>query len=344
MKYHCLAWLACPDCGGDLRFTDLPKYPHEGKDLQEGTLACAGCGRTFELIDGIPQLYPKGRAESGVTRTQQSFAWEWLRYPGSLEEDPEVFLEETQVPRADWAGKVVLDAGCGMGRYTAVALGLGAEAVAFDLSASITRLIGLAKKQPKLHLVQGDLHRPPFKKGVFDIVYSQGVLHHTSDTRKAFDAVAPLVREGGRLSVWLYGRPGSWESFSTNPLKSTRSWLKRVLPLVWLLVWVRLVFSDFVRVFTVVLPMNLLYALCFPLAWLGAVPLFKYLTFSVHRDRRVRLIENFDWLAPPFQFKHTKEELRAWFSAAGIEVESQLPHGVVPKVGMLGRKPLRRRS
>lgn len=338
MRTTLLPLLACPDCAGEIRFAALDSHPRPDAWLESGTLSCAHCRREFPIENGIPRLYPKHALEARVKRTQKSFAWEWLRYPGSLPEDKPIFLEETQIPEGEFAGKLTLDAGCGMGRYSRVARALGAKVVSFDLSESITRLIPLAAEDPDLHLVQGDLLCPPFKPGVFELIYSQGVLHHTSSTEDAFLRAAPLAKKGALVSVWVYGRPGSWRSFSTNPLKTTRERLKTVLPLVWLVVWARMLLSDAVRVVTTRLPVSLLYALCYPITALGAVPLVKYLTFSVHPDFRVRLIENFDWLAPPFQYKHTKEELREWYRHAGFEILKQLPHGVVPKVGVLGRK------
>jgi hypothetical protein len=58
----------------------------------------------------------------------------------------------------------------------------------------------------------------------------------------------------------------------------------------------------------------------------------------VHNNWRVRLLENFDWLAPPFQYHHTKEEMLAWCAKDGIAVERMLQHGFIPKVGMRGVK------
>ncbi|HVE13418.1 MAG TPA: hypothetical protein VNI01_08505, partial [Elusimicrobiota bacterium] len=108
---------------------------------------------------------------------------------------------------------------------------------------------------------------------------------------------------------------------------------------VWLLVWLRRLLSDGLRLVTTRLPVPVLYyALCWPLAFLGMFPVVKYLTFSVHPKFKVRWIENFDWLAPPYQSKHTKEELAEWFREGGVELLSRLAHGVVPKVGALGRK------
>ncbi|MFH2202521.1 MAG: methyltransferase domain-containing protein [Elusimicrobiota bacterium] len=338
MKLHLLPVLACPACEGDIAYESLERQPRDGEEIESGMLKCVRCAQEYPIIDGIPRLFPAEELDARVRKTRESFGWEWLRYPGSRPEDRDLFLEETQLGADQWRDRFVLDAGCGMGRYTKVALSLGAEVLSFDLSDSILRLIPEARKNPRLHLVQGNLLAPPFKPGRFDTIYSQGVIHHTADTRGAFDEISRLVKRDGHLSVWVYGTPGSYRSFSTNPLRSGRRWLGRVLPLVWLAVWARQLLSDAVRAVTTRMPVRLLYALCYPLTLLGAVPVVKYLTFSVEPDFGVRLTENFDWLAPPFQTKHTKEEVRGWFESAGYEVLRHLPHGVVPKIGILGIK------
>lgn len=307
----------------------------------EGRLACAGCGREYPVSAGVPRLVAGEARDPKVVKTRDSFAWEWSRYPGALPEDQRVFLEEIQLQASDFKGKLVLDAGCGMGRYSCVVLSLGAEVVALDISESLLRLAGRAASEPRLHVVQGDLLKPPFKKGIFDIALSQGVLHHTADTHAAFREVAALVKPGGLLSVWLYGKAGRYRDFATNPLREERGWLARHRALAWVLVASRHWVSDCLRLVTTRMPMRLTYALCWPLALLGAVPGLKYLSFSVHRDFMVRVIENFDWISPPFQFHHTKEELAAWFEEAGFQVLKTLPHGLVPKPGILGRRSAR---
>lgn len=338
MKTTLLQWLRAPCCGAPLKFKTLTEFPRTDEiDVQGGELVCTTCKRAYPIIGGVPRLL-SGAQGAKVEKTRDSFSWEWARYPGALPEDESVFLEETQLSRSLFAGKLVLDAGCGMGRYARVALSLGAEVIALDLSESLRRLAAVAPEHPKLHVVQGDLLNPPFKKAIFDVVYSQGVLHHTSDTRKAFDAVAPLVKPGGYLSVWLYGKAGRFEDFATNPLRPGREWIAKRRRLAWAIVGTRHVISDFIRFFTTRLPAPIVYALCFPLAALGLVPGVKYLTFSVHRDFMVRVIENFDWISPPYQYHHTKEELSGWFEAAGFAVLKVLPHGLIPKPGVLGRK------
>ncbi len=306
--------------------------------METGALGCTRCRLEYPIRGGIPRLRPPEDVPADAAKTRESFGFEWLRYPGSRPIDHPTFLEETMIPAETFAGKLVLDAGCGMGRYSAVALGLGAEVVAVDMSDSLIRVAEVARSYPKLHPVEGDLLRPPFKKGVFDLAYSQGVLHHTSDTRAAFRAVAALDNPGGLMSVRLNGRAGRFADFATNPIREGRGRIVEHRRLAWWIVLLRHVFSDFVRVFTTRLPVPVAYALCYPLTVLGAVPGLKYLTFSVDPDFQARLIENFDWVSPPYQWHHTKEELARWYDEEGFTVLKILPHGLVPKPGALGKK------
>jgi len=338
MRLSLLPLLACPVCGGGLKFSSLESFPRHEEPVEFGTLACTSCRLEYPVSEGIPRLRRPEELPARVDKTRRSFGWEWLRYPGSRPGDKDVFLEETMIPPEEFAGKLVCDAGCGMGRYSAVALSLGAEVVAVDMSESLIRVAEAARTNPKLHPVEGDLLHPPLKKEIFDAVYSQGVLHHTADTRAAFKAAAALVKPRGFLSVWLYGKAGRFEDFSTNPIRPGREWIVRRRRLAWCIVLIRHLVSDFLRVFTTRLPIVATYAICYPLTVLGAVPGLKYLTFSLDPDFQARLIENFDWLSPPHQWHHTKEELGRWYAEEGFEILKILAHGLVPKPGALGRK------
>src|SRR5262249_1609381 len=51
---------------------------------------------------------------------------------------------------------------------------------------------------------QMNLFRPGLRDGFFDVVISNGVLHHTSDCRGAFRRISRLARPGGHVGVGLY--------------------------------------------------------------------------------------------------------------------------------------------
>lgn len=364
MKQELLDILACPDCLSPLQLSIFKENTEHPKEILEGALLCKNCSSAVPIIESIPRFVPnildfypdfskqypqlaqdfqkRSQKDHEFRKihadTQERFGFEWLNYPGSLPEDREIFLNETQLSSEEWRGKKVLDAGCGMGRYSRIAYELGATVICLDLSPALNRLKDLAFSSPRLHLIQGNLMSPPLREKSFDILYSIGVLHHTPSAKETFKKLARLVRQGGFLSVWVYGTAGKFKHFRTNPLRADRQGLKKYIFLVWLIVMLREALSNTLRLFTVRIPHKVLYLLCYPLALLGKVPFLKYLTFSVHPNWRVRLQENFDWLSPPYQSHHTKEELLSWFEENGFEVLKVLPHGFVPKPGILGRK------
>ncbi|MEO9038249.1 MAG: class I SAM-dependent methyltransferase [Gemmatimonadaceae bacterium] len=118
-------------------------------------------------------------------------------------------LLETCLPREFFRGKVLLDAGCGNGKLTQQITTLGAETVGIDFSDSVVQAHA-RRSSPNVHYVRGDLQRPPFAAGAFDVVVSNGVLHHTPNTERAFQAVATCVRDGGAFYMWLYSKPESF--------------------------------------------------------------------------------------------------------------------------------------
>lgn len=224
MKYRLLDWLACPACGGTAleveatrtesrpvssAFLDGPGGAPQGvdavtreeTDVITGAIHCADCAAVYAIREGIPRMLPEG-AEEGPTSAHRftTFdsaqpAWEqtFLDYAAPLE-------------AGDFLGKTVLDAGCGYGRHAYFAARYGAEVIALDSSAdAVASCAANTGDCGRVHVVQGDLLRPPLRESGFDVVYCFGVLHHLEDADAAMVALGERVRSGGRLALWVYG-------------------------------------------------------------------------------------------------------------------------------------------
>ena len=188
MNAKLLAIVRCPRCRGILDLSG---------DGDTATLRCRNCPATYPVTRGIPRFAGEGYVAS--------FGRQWNRYDVARdEEDEAVFRVKTGVDPRDLKGKLVLDAGCGGGRYAVLAGRHGAKVVGVDLSAAVEKAAALCAELPDVAIVQADLLELPLAEAVFDLAFSIGVLHHSPDPRRAFPQVAARVKPGGRLAVWLY--------------------------------------------------------------------------------------------------------------------------------------------
>ena len=185
MTPQLLALIRCPQCReGNLKVVGGAS----------GELICQRCATSVAVVDGVPRL--AGMSESYAS----SFGRQWNRYDVARPaEDEATFRIKTGVPASDLAGRLVLDAGCGGGRYARLLGQHGAQVVGVDLSAAVAKASSLCASFPDVLILQGDLLDLPLVESAFDLVYSIGVLHHTPDPRRAFGEIARRVKPGGAL-------------------------------------------------------------------------------------------------------------------------------------------------
>ena len=149
------------------------------------------------------------------TATSSAFGTQWR----ILGEPSNVFRAEFEsylapLPLSDLRGRVVLDAGCGMGKFSMAAADAGARAVvAVDLSEAVDVAFDNLRDRPNVHVVQGNIERLPLRRAAFDFVFSIGVLHHMPEPARGFAALVPFVAVDGRLFAWVYAREGN-EAFA----------------------------------------------------------------------------------------------------------------------------------
>lgn len=201
-----LHYLRCPACGGDLHVVASRVRAGE---VEEGTLTCAACAVRYPVTRGVPRLL-RDTADALNVRTVRRFEWQWRRFNhAQLELAPrlrELFLDWVRpLTREDFRGKVVLDAGCGMGRWTMQAAGMRAhDVVAVDLGGSVDIAYANTAHLDNVHVVQADIMELPLQP-VFDVVMCIGVLHHMPDPAAGFRSLSALLAPGGTISAWVYG-------------------------------------------------------------------------------------------------------------------------------------------
>jgi len=295
VRPRALDFLVCPHCHEALT---LEVRSAKGVEVLEGTLACAACDRRYPIVRGVPRFVGTGAYASSFGRQWNWFRTVQLDSANGTRQSENALMTVTGWTEHEYAGRLVLDAGVGAGRFAEVVAKKGGEVVGVDLTTAVDAAYQNLGEHPLVHLVQADIFSLPFRSDTFDLAYSIGVLHHTPDTAAAFQRVAATVKKGGGFSVYLYAVYGSWYRGSDI--------LRRLL--------------------TTRLPPSLmlaLSALAIPAYYVYRLPLFGKLfqhvaPISMHRDWRWRWLDTFDWYTPTYQWKHGYPEVYRWFRANGF--------------------------
>jgi ubiquinone/menaquinone biosynthesis C-methylase UbiE len=105
-------------------------------------------------------------------------------------------------------GRDVLDVGSGQGIDVYEYASCGARAVGLDLTPRHVELsrLHLVASGLMATLVEGDAEAMPFPDKSFDLVSSNGVLHHTPNIQEAFAECLRVLRPSGTFTVILYNR------------------------------------------------------------------------------------------------------------------------------------------
>ena len=201
--------------------------PADGSDIAvrgQGDFVAVSTGRRIDVVDGIPNFFVPADFAPGsdlkdVTETVRAFYEEtpFPNYDGfdsreSLAQKARrgVFasLLDDQLPQ----GALVLEAGCGTGQLSNF-LGMSwtRHVFAGDLCLNSLRLAkGFADRYAvhNVAFLQMNLFRPPFRDEAFDVVISNGVLHHTGDCEGAFRSILAKLKPGGHILIGLYNAYG----------------------------------------------------------------------------------------------------------------------------------------
>ena len=207
MKDSLLAYVVCPACQAEL---DLTVLSRDAQEIVDGAPPCRGCGRRYAIVRAVPRLLA-GHLAADKQKTADAFSWQWQHFTEMHDRYEEQFLDWIHpIPPAFFEKKVVLDAGCGIGRHAYFAARYGAkDVIAMDLSGAVETAFRNIGGLPNAHVIQADILSPPFRRapteGQFDFIYSIGVLHHLPDPETGFQSLVLCLRSGGTIFGWVYG-------------------------------------------------------------------------------------------------------------------------------------------
>jgi len=305
-----LETLRCPRCAQPLGLCETTRDKGE---VLEGTLHCPSCGAKNPIVNGIPRFVPTENYAS-------SFGFEWERF-AEVQTDRlhgnrlshERFYRELGCLPDDLRGLRVLEAGCGGGRFSEIALDAGAEVFAVDLSSAVDKSRAIRMGHPRLHLIQASILDMPLARESFDLVFCFGVLQHTPDPAETFRSLVPFVKPRGRLAVDIY---------AAHP-KQSLHWKYLVRPVTKRLPRERLL-DVIERAAPVLVPVSRRLRRIPRLgkALSRLVPIFVHDGFmgrvSPEEEVRWAILETFDALTPAYDRPRSRHTLLRWFRDAGF--------------------------
>lgn len=307
----------------------------DGDEVLTGRLVAPDAA--YAIRDAIPRFTE--RQDDRQRQTADTFGFKWTKRDSFGSEgmrselhrwllDRYGFTDATEMRAFFGACGRTLDAGCGAGFATSAWMNEewtdgDAEWIGLDISEAIDVARELLGAFPRTQFVQGDVSAPPFRPESFDAIFSEGVLHHTPSAERTFEALVPLLRQGGELMIYVYRRKAPLRELADDYVRAR---LRELPPAE---AW------EAMRPLT-----RLAQALAEASVEIDVPEDVDLLGISAGRHDVQRLVYwhfaklfwnqnltfeenlhvNFDWYAPQYAHRHTEAEVRGWFASAGLEI------------------------
>lgn len=225
--------------------------------------------------------------------------------------------------------KIILDAGCGAG-FSALAFFSDHLKDHDYLGVDISDAVEIAKTRFKEVGCPGDflkrslLDLDDIPAASIDIIFSEGVLHHTDNTEQAVRYLATKLKSGGRFLFYVYAKKAVIREFTDDhireqirPLSDEEAW-KALEPLTKLGIALGELGVE------LEVPEDIPY-LGIKKGRLDLQRFFYWNICKLYYRPEFTLEEmthiNFDWFRPLNCHRHTPEEVKGWCETAGLSIE-----------------------
>ena len=296
-------------------------------------------GHMITTVAGIPRSAEFVSAAQEQTR--ETFGFKWAKrdtFEGSVADHMRNWLVQKygDVPHAPWFFKdhgpnpIILDAGCGAALSGIALFGPVMDRIHY-FGVDVSTAVDVAKKRFEERgwqagFIQSDLNQIPLKERSVDIVFSEGVLHHTDDTFKALEAVTKHVKHGGRVIFYVYRKKGPVREYTDDYIRDKlqnmtpeEGW-KAMEPLSEL----GKILGDLNIEIDI---KNKIDLLDIPAGKINLQRFFYWHVLKAFYRPEMTLDEmnhiNFDWYAPKNARRHTVEEVREWCKTLNLDIEHE---------------------
>ena len=206
-----LDFLACPKCSAESSFDIANHNDEKVEEVLFGVLICRTCAAEFKIQNGIPRFV---KLEEDYCH---NFGFQWKKWrklqidrlSGHTISSDRFFRDSTWHPDS-LKGKLILDAGCGAGRFADIVAAHGATVIAVDLSDAVEACQKTTSiYDGQVHCLQASITNLPIRAEIFDAIYCMGVIQHTPEPEIVIRTLPRYLKPGGKLAYNFY-EEGIW--------------------------------------------------------------------------------------------------------------------------------------
>jgi ubiquinone/menaquinone biosynthesis C-methylase UbiE/uncharacterized protein YbaR (Trm112 family) len=295
--------------------------------------------RYKKILPPIGQVARDAHDRSESKQVKDVFSAKWLSKDnmGVADSSPyKRFMRQWMLRKYGWSSesafsdelqtrKMMLDAGAGLGRevINMAKASPSSTVVGIEFSDCAISALKNISALSNACLIQGDILRMPFENESFDFILSEGVLHHTPNTREAFENCCRVLKRGGEFAFYVYRKKGPIREFTDDYLREVMQEVQpadkwriseQLTKLGKMLSEIRAVVeipSDIPELGIRKVRTNvhaLVYQNFLKCFWNDELPFEE------------NVIVNFDWFAPEHAHRHTEVEIRSWCEENHMEI------------------------
>jgi len=297
-------------------------------------------GQSFVQSQGLPRI--QAILSEAQEQTKETFRFKWKKRDTY---DSETFLDHHKswmlerygnLESANWIfehgdNPLIIDAGCGSAVSALELFGSLLPRIRY-LGIDISSAIDVAAKRftergLQAAFMQANISDLPFPTNSVDIIFSEGVLHHTNSPKGALISLARLLKKGGRFMFYVYRRKGPVREFTDDYIRDQLQ--ARTPQQAWeamkSLTKLGIVLGELDIEIDIPQPIELI---DIPAGRINIQRLFYWHVAKTFYRSDCSFEEmnhiNYDWYAPANAARQTPEEVRGWCAECGLSIEREV--------------------
>lgn len=288
----------------------------------------------YQIIDEIPNFIPHVN-DPIQEQVQKSFGDKWTKSDFGQDDNffdskiKYLYLEMMGLTEKDlslFKNKTVLDVGIGSGSSARMWAENAKEFHGIDISKAVYRAKNALKSSGKEAILsQADLNALPYPDNSFDVIVSNGVFHHTPDTKIALKNSIKKLKVGGSCLFYIYKKKAPLREFADDYIRNKVSDLSHDSAMKAMEPITNFAKSLHKQSIKIQVPNDVeilgikkgeydlqrfIYQFFFKCFWNESWG-FEYSNLT-----------NYDWYHPKFAWRHTENEIRNWCKEFNLEIES----------------------